>query len=1167
MKGKSCCSLLLAFVFAFVSCVGGIMPTQVYAEQASNLAIEQGEQNTLSPSMIVSDSAVVTNTAVATIEPTQAPTGTWADLKLIFTTDLHGQVNVNNYETGQTVKEGSIARAFTKIQEERGKVAQGNSFLFDVGDAMYDYSTDYIYDYDDTAVQPIFQAMATMNYDAITTGNHEYEYGLAYMVQQYQDSGLTPKCVVSNVTDANTGKHIWNENMIIERTVTASNGETFNVKVGVIGETIPTLSKKRFNYLGVLATEDIVANATREAQALKAQGADLVVCLAHSGIGVDNPEPMAENVAYALTQVSDIDVVLCGHLHRNFPSGENTRADFYTVPGIDMNTGLVNGKNLIMAASRGTYIGVADLRLKRTETGTQIINRVSNVVKAGEDTAIDNTYNTGFMGKWQQILLANCSCILGEIANNANYQNYFGLLEDNSGVQLVNNAKMAFALNYINTQEKEYKDCPIIGATSYTQSGLDDAYDYYDLQGDFLQSYMSRLEKYKTALYLYRATGAQLKEWLEWSASAYATTNGTLQISDDLTSVKQNVLNPDWENAWDSFYIFDGVEYTIHTNVEPRYDKEGNLIHATNRVSNVTINGVAIDDNANYIVAGDRFSLDYPAVLAIKNQKITSTHERCQNIVKEYIEHSSMNGTLKNLTDDNWDIDFTADTNYVVKSGAKSKTESEKKPWITKYLGEKDQYLYYQADFSKKEKTDTVGPNIVLASMNTVVTDKDVTVQVRANDKSGVAHLKYTLGKYGTNSEVWSYAADVSSNAFTCSENGIYTVLAIDGNGNRRVAYIRLTNINKSILEAPYVDTYTNRKTKITGTAHAGAQIYFEVASGKVYSTKVSSDGTFSYKLPPQKAGTTVYVYVIDTKGRTSASTEVIVKRTGPNKPTLTTLKSNSTKVTGKLNDTYVYPVLMTDEGKAYVQEGYLDFYKNSELGESANSVEEVPVTVNEETQAFTMELPKQLSGGTVVTLQTIDVLYRLSLEKNGTVDQKAPNKPSLVEDRVPNNTRKIKVYNGEKCKICVVSDGKIYTSSKATFVQAVKKYKYTVNVPKNNTRKLKIYAVNDKGKSKKLTVTKQEVIPYAPRITSKSAGSHTIKGYVYFIGKDRKKTTKGASRTKLYATIKGKKKKYKIKESGNFVIKNGGIVKGAKVTIWASNCNGKGFKTTVTIK
>ena len=76
---------------------------------------------------------------------------------------------------------------------------------------------------------------------------------------------------------------------MLSRTVTLSDGTLMDLKIGVIGETQPGLSTKRTKYTNTLTTEDIVKSTQAQAQALKAQGADLIVVLSHSGIGEDNP--------------------------------------------------------------------------------------------------------------------------------------------------------------------------------------------------------------------------------------------------------------------------------------------------------------------------------------------------------------------------------------------------------------------------------------------------------------------------------------------------------------------------------------------------------------------------------------------------------------------------------------------------------------------------------------------------------------------------------------------------------------------------------------------------------------------------------------------------------------------------------------------------------------
>lgn len=57
---------------------------------------------------------------------------------------------------------------------------------------------------------------------------------------------------------------------------------------------------------------------------MKAAGADIVVVLAHTGLGTDTtlvPSELQENTAQFLTtQVDDVDVVIGGHTHQDIPS-------------------------------------------------------------------------------------------------------------------------------------------------------------------------------------------------------------------------------------------------------------------------------------------------------------------------------------------------------------------------------------------------------------------------------------------------------------------------------------------------------------------------------------------------------------------------------------------------------------------------------------------------------------------------------------------------------------------------------------------------------------------------------------------------------------------------------------------------------------------------------
>ena len=241
-----------------------------------------------------------------------------------------------------------------------------------------------------------------------------------------------------------------------------STGEVVEVKVGIIGQTIPTLTSKTHSYKGILKTEDMVVNAKEKALKLKEMGADVIIALPI----LDQPEEPDlnfKNVAYALTKIPEIDVVVCGHEHNIFPTTDMTSA-YYKLPGVDKRTYLINGKNVIMAGDRGRSIGVVDLTLAVTGEDTlEIVERKSDirfVKNTPEEKSIADLF-----GKWEERFTKLSTNVLGTLEEGVVIHNYYGLLADNTAIQLLNDSKINYALRYLGTDGRDYKDYPAIAAS------------------------------------------------------------------------------------------------------------------------------------------------------------------------------------------------------------------------------------------------------------------------------------------------------------------------------------------------------------------------------------------------------------------------------------------------------------------------------------------------------------------------------------------------------------------------------------------------------------------------------------------------------------------------------------------------------------------------------
>lgn len=1156
-----------------------------------------------------------------------------ADLRMVFTTDLHGQLTDVDYSTGAVFSKGGLSKAVTLMNEAKKEVGAENTLTFDLGDVMYDYTTDYIYDSDESAIQPIYQAMASVGYDAITLGNHDFEYTLPYIQKQLNDTGLTDKVVVSNVKDANTGASIWNENKIIEKTLTKGNGQTMTVKVGIIGETIPKLSKKRCDYTGVLVGEDIITNVTKETAALKQQGADVIVVLAHSGVGDEYPTTeMAENVAYALTKIDGVDAVLSGHKHAWFCGDGTTKYDSYA--GVDPSTGLVNGKNLVMVANSGKGIGVVDLKMSNEDGTNRIVGRKSAIRKTKATTVADEAINNNYMGKWANTFIADSSEILCEMDASTELNNYLGTLEDDGIIQLLNDIGISYAMLYQNTVNTSTKGLPVVSAARYLKYGGGGGDDYYSMDSNFTRSDMFQLTSYRLQWWMYKVTGSQLREWLEWTASAYETAGqdilvdpskpssdaavsspsgsavgsdtsgagalkqapfsdaaadrtaktGVSKVSNTLQGILsykgseplQMTLQEEWRTDWSHYYVFDGIEYTIDTSVAPRYNYDGTLINNTNRITRMTRNGQDVKDTDTFLLVANRVaSTALPSQFQTESLSHTST-TYSREYVEEYLERESLVGTMKNTQDNNWDVDFPDDYQYVVQTGALADKFVSTKNWITELLDSSEDFYYYRADFSKMDGDDVTGPSLNLKALNDVETNNDVHVAVQATDPSGLYVVKYLQGKYLVNSSAWN-DAKTAGGEFVCSENGVYSVMAQDLLGNKTIRYIRIDNINKSILEAPKVDTYTNRKKTITGTAEPDATIYFELQDGKIYKSTVKENGTFSYALPPQKSSAKVFVYVTDSQGRASARTVVTVKRTGPNKPSLDKVVTSSRILTGDLNDENVYPVLIVDDKTAYVPKDATirELYNKSEIYNDKYTVKDLNITTKEN-GSFTIELPHLLKAKAKVKLYTLDAIARISLVMSTTVAQVVPAK--AVVDEITNKSTKAYVYSEEKCTSAHVKIGKkTYTAKRAKKIASKNMYRYAVKIPRTDSGvKAKIYLKNVKGKSPVLTVTKVKLVPDTPKADKVKAGTKMVTGSVDIVswaasgsGVTEEETTAENTGTKVFIYInKQKKRTATVYDDGSFEYKaKSKFNKGSKIVIRAKNKKGWSLKRKLTVK
>jgi hypothetical protein len=137
----------------------------------------------------------------------------------------------------------------------------------------------------------------------------------------------------------------------------------------------------------------------------------------------------------------------------------------------------------------------------------------------------------------------------------------------------------------------------------------------------------------------------------------------------------------------------------------------------------------------------------------------------------------------------------------------------------------------------------------------------------------------YVYDRYGT--RLFSSTNGGTSSElieFTVPETATYYILVSPSGGGYSLAKpYRLTAIFGTIA-APKVNKVTTNSTYVTGKAEKGLKVYVKQGKQTIGSGTVSSNGTFSVKIPKQKRKSKLFVYLRDEAGNNSPGVTISVQ-------------------------------------------------------------------------------------------------------------------------------------------------------------------------------------------------------------------------------------------------------------------------------------------------
>ena len=455
------------------------------------------------------------------------------DLQILASSDTHGKFDPWDYAANKADASGSVAQQATAIKQLRTL----NTLVIDAGDNIQGNSSQLFLNDD---VHPMIAAQNAIGYDIWVPGNHEYNYGMDTIKKVIGEQKA--KVLTGNVYSPE-GTPLADGYTIVRK---------MDVKIGIIGMVTPNIT--RWDAVNLAGWN--VTNPVDECRKIIDQIKDKVDVL----IGVMHMDTENEYGVYG-SGVTDLanacpefNVIIAAHGHKEIPGQE------------------INGVLVVENKSAGATLSEIHLKLQRQTNGSwQVKSRSSESIQVKDYEADPKL--VALLAPYDERAKADAVIPIGTLQGG-------NMAPDNEIENIPSPMIQDTALlDFINEVQMYYTGAQVSATAMTSMTGQ-------MKEGTIRKCDLTSIYTYENTLYKLQMNGAQLRDYMEWSAAFFKTWQpGDVTIAFDPST---------------RYYLYDafaGVNYDIDLSQQPG-----------NRIRNLTWpDGRPVQDSDSFVIAVNNY--------------------------------------------------------------------------------------------------------------------------------------------------------------------------------------------------------------------------------------------------------------------------------------------------------------------------------------------------------------------------------------------------------------------------------------------------------------------------------------------------------------------------------------------------------------------------------